>query len=307
MITFSDGHLLTTFVTVARNGSFTSAASALHVSKSVVSGRIRELETRAGVPLFERTTRRVRLTDAGRELLDVSVVCSDALRRVSEGLDNSASAPGGRLRVSTTNDLAASFVGPAVARFVNLFTGVTVEIVADDHAHDLVEAGVDIAVRLGEPRGASYSVRRLATADEPIVAAPVIAARLRSATRPRDLADAPWVRHTILGKSRLRFVGPGATTEEISPSFRAEANTGLAVLGLLLAGAGVGVLPDYMLREHLSTGRLVRLCAPWVWKRVALFILAPPRAKLRPIHRHFTDVLREQLVLDEARWGARQP
>ncbi len=303
MLTLSDGPLITTFVAVARSGSFSLAASALRISKSVVSARIRTLERRAAVPLFERTTRMVRLTDAGQALLDASVQVDDVLHQVSEGLELSAKAPVGRLRIATTHDLAATLVSLAVARFVARYPHVTAEIIADDRAHDPVEAGVDLAVRLGVVRDAAYSLHRLGASDELVVAAPSLAGRLSAATSPRDLADAPWVRHALVVKSRLRFTTADGGSEVITPTVRAEADTGLAVLGLLLAGAGVGVLPAYMVREHLITGRLIRLVPPWVWRRVWLYVLAQPRPQLRTIHRDFIATMREQVALDVARWA----
>jgi DNA-binding transcriptional LysR family regulator len=75
----------------------------------------------------------------------------------------------------------------------------------------------------------------------------------------------------------MRFLGPGGAKEELVPNVRAEANSGATVLGLLLHGAGVGVLPEHMLRDHLHAGRLVRVCPAWIWKRVTLYALMPAK------------------------------
>jgi len=111
------------------------------------------------------------------------------------------------------------------------------------------------------------------------------------------------VRHSLLKGSRtLRFTGPGGAVDEVTPDVRAEANTGLSLLSLLLGGAGVGCLPEYLLREHLATRRLVRLCVGWSWKEVHLHALLPPRAAIRPVHRAFVQALERELATDALRW-----
>jgi DNA-binding transcriptional LysR family regulator len=99
-----------------------------------------------------------------------------------------------------------------------------------------------------------FVARRLAVLSEPIVAAPALAGRLGAAARPRALSAAPWVKHSLLGSNTLTFSGPNGQTDAVTPSFRAQANSGSTLLSLLLHGAGVGVLPEHALREHSRWG-----------------------------------------------------
>ncbi len=303
MLTTADGPLLAVFSSVARLGSFTAAAQALKLSKSVVSERVRQLEERCGARLLERTTRRVRLTSAGTEVLEAATRMDDALGLVTRSLEVGRREPSGVLRVSTTSDLGPLLVGPVVARFVTAYPRVRVEILSDDAPGELLESRVDVAVRLGAPKNSTFVSRKLAVLSEPIVAAPALAVRWAQATRPRDLADAPWVRHSLVSSATLRFGGPGGATEEISPAFRAEANSGTTLLSLLLNGAGLGVLPHHALREHLHSGRLVQLCPGWIWKTVTLFALVSSRASLSPTHKAFIAMLQDQLAQDHSRWS----
>lgn len=304
MISAADGPLLSVFAAVIRGGSFTAAARELRLSKSVVSERVSQLEVRCGARLLERTTRRMRLTEAGVEVAAAAERVEGALSQLSRSLDARQGEPSGVLRVATTIDLGPLLVGPAVARLVGAHPGLRVEIVSDDAPRDLLEARVDVAVRLGAPRASSFVARRLATLSEPIVASPALAGALGRPARPRDLAGAPWVRHSLVSGATLRFSGPGGASDEIAPSFRAEANTGATVLSLLLSGAGVGVLPEHALREALHGGRLVVLCPGWVWKRVTLYALTPPGSAQSPAVKAFVAALRGQLALDALRWGA---
>ena len=234
MLDASDGPLLSVFSAVARLGSFSAAATSLKLSKSVVSERVKQLEERCGVRLIERTTRRLRLTRAGDDVLSAATGIDEVLGLLSRRLDDDASEPSGTLRISTTNDLGPLLVGPVAARLITAFPKVNVEITADDAALDLVAAGIDVAVRLGAPRSSTFVSRKLAVLQEPIVAAPSLAGTLGPVTRPRALAAAPWVRHALIGADSMRFTGPGGRTEKITPTFRAEANTGATLLSLLL-------------------------------------------------------------------------
>jgi DNA-binding transcriptional LysR family regulator len=302
MLSAADGPLLTTFAAVVRGGSFSAAATALGLSKSVVSERIKQLEERCGARLLERTTRRLHLTTLGEEVLAAATLVEDALGQLSQRLDDARREPSGLLRVSTTSDLGPLLVGPVVARLVAAYPRVRVEITSEDAQRDVLGARVDVAVRLGAPRASTFVVRKLATLIEPIVAAPALAEAFGRATRPRELAAAPWVRHSLVSSGAMRFLGPGGAIEEISPAVRAEANSGATMLSLLLHGAGVGVLPEHALREHLHEGRLVRLCPAWIWKSVTLYALTPSKASQRPALAAFLTMLKEQVTRDARRW-----
>lgn len=303
MIDASVGPLLVVFAAVARLGSFSAAASSLKVSKSIVSERIKLLEDRCGVRLLERTTRRVRLTAAGAEVLDTAARIEDSLGLLSRKLDAGHEEPTGTLRVSTTNDLGPLLVGPTVARFVTAYPKVQVDILSEDVSHDLIAAQIDVAVRLGVPKSSSFVSRKLAVLKEPIVAAPALAGRLGAVSSPRELENAPWIRHSLVSKGSMRFIGPAGQVEEIEPVFRAQANSGATVLSLLLHGAGLGVLPEHSLREHVHNGRLIVMCPGWIWKTVTLHALVPSRASIRPAHKAFIAMLQDQLVRDKSRWS----
>ncbi len=302
MVTAADGHLLLAFAAVVRCGSFSAAARELELSKSVISERVKLLEQRCGARLLERTTRRLRITEAGAEVLAAAERVADALGQLSHRLDARQREPAGLLRVSTTNDLGPLLVGPAVARLVSAHPRLRVELLAEDASHDLLEAKIDVAVRLGAPKSSSFVARKLATLEEPIVAAPELADRLGPVSRPGELASAPWVRHSLVAGANMRFVGPGGAKQDIAPSFCVDTNSGSTLLSLLVHGAGVGVLPEHALREPLHAGRLVRLCPGWIWKRVALYALMPSKSARNPALAAFLVVLREQLGRDEQRW-----
>jgi LysR family transcriptional activator of dmlA len=304
MITAQDGPLLAAFSAVVRCGSFSAAALDLVLSKSVVSERVRALERRAGARLLERTTRKLRLTEAGADVLAAATRVDDALDAVSLKLDASGREPAGLLRIATTNDLGSLLVAPVVARLVTTYAKVRVEVLVEDASRDMLEAKLDVAVRLGAPKDSSFVARKLAVLGEPVVASPSLAERLGAVERPRDLAGAPWVRHALLAPGPMRFEGPAGASDVVAAVARAEANSGATLLSLLVHGAGVGVLPEHALREALREGRLVDLCPGWLWKRVSLYALTPSRSDARPAVAVFLSMLEEQVRADRARWGS---
>jgi DNA-binding transcriptional LysR family regulator len=302
MLTAADAPLLAIFAAVVKHRSFSAAAIDLKLSKSVVSERIKQLEERCGARLLERTTRTLRLTELGDAVLATAARVEDELGGLARRLDAARAEPTGVLRVATTNDLGPLLVAPVVARFVAAYPRVRVEITSEDALRDMLREKVDVAVRLGAPKDSSFVVRKLCELTEPIVAAPTLAEALGRIARPRDLAAAPWIGHSLVSTTTMRFLGPRGESEEISPVIRAEANSGATVLSLLLHGAGVGVLPEHALHEHLRDGRLIRLCPGWIWKRIALFAITPSGTKQRPALAAFLAMLREEVARDRARW-----
>lgn len=286
--------LLSVFMAVARQGSFTAAARELGMPKSVVSENVKVLEQRCGVRLLERSTRRLALTEVGARVLESARRIEEVTHELAATLEDGRG-PGGTLRVAATHDLAARLVAPVAAELVTTYPGLRVEIVADDATHDLIEGRYDLAVRLGSPRDSSYVLKRLATIDEPIVAAPAVAERHRGASRPRDLRDAPWIRHALISGDVMAFTGPRGQKDELEPTIRAQANTGYGVLALLVCGAGLGVLPRYLVADELAKGTLVRVCPPWVWKRVELYALLPSRGSPRASVGAFVAALQAQV------------
>jgi DNA-binding transcriptional LysR family regulator len=274
--------LLAIFASVVRHGSFTSAARELGLSKSVVSDNVRMLEERCGVRLLERSTRRLRLTQVGEQVLSTATVITEATRSLEAILEEHRSAPVGTLRVATTQDLGPRLVAPVAARLSQQHPQLTIDIVADDLQHDLIAGRFDLAVRLGVPKESGHVIKRLTRYAEPLLAAPSIAESLRKATRPRELQGAPWVRHTLIARSdTMTFVGPRGEKDEVTLSLRAQINTGEGVRALLLAGVGIGTLPEYLVADDLQRGALVRLCPGWLAKDLTLYAELPS-AKRKP-------------------------
>jgi DNA-binding transcriptional LysR family regulator len=276
--------LLAVFAAVARQRSITGAARELGLSKSVISEQLRALEEKCGARVLERSSRHVELTQLGEQLLAVSATLADASRAVDAILDEHRDGIAGTLRIATTHDLGTRVVAPALGLVVTNHPELRSEMVTDDMPHDLIGERFDLAVRLGAPKDSQLVMRKLCSFEEPIVAAPALAAKYKRATRPSDLAGAPWVKHALVQRiDSWIFRGPRRERDEIEVAIRGSANTGDGVRALLVAGVGCGVLPEYQLADDIKRGALVELCRGWSWKSVSLYALLPSRKPPRRV------------------------
>lgn len=292
--------LLAVFAAVARRGSFTQAARELGLSKSVVSEHVRTLEERLAVRLLERTTRRLRLTQVGEQVLAAAGAVVDAGAAIDGILEVHRHAPAGTLRIAATHDLGARLVAPLAARLAREHPQLRIDLVSDDARHDLIAGRFDLAVRLGAPRDSEYVMRRLGAFVEPIVAVPALAAAYSGVSRPRGLRDAPWVRHALLGRSDVwRFTGPRGEVDRVAVEVRGQANTGDGVRALLLGGVGLGAIPEYQIAADLRRGALVRLCPGWIWNQLTLYAVLPSVKRLPKRTELFVGALREAVARGE--------
>ncbi len=244
------------FARVAEAGSFSAAGRQLGMAPSSVSRRIADLEDALGARLLHRTTRRLSLSEAGeiylarveRILLDVDEAALAVAR--SDG------APSGVLRVTVAASLGRLHLAPALAAFQRLNPGVRVVLGATDRLVDLVEEGVDLAVRVGRQRDSSLVARKIGTSRRLACASPDY---LRSAGRPRIPAD--LARHNCLlfrdhpGAAAWRFDGADGVSE-VRVSGSLVSNDGQALTAAATAGLGIVLAPEWLLGPDLKAGRL---------------------------------------------------
>lgn len=295
MLHHRDLPLLAVFAAVARRGSYTQAARELRLAKSVVSDHVRALEERCGVRLFERTSRRLQLTQIGERLLATATAVASAAADVEAILAEHRDVVVGTLRVATTHDLGIRVVIPVAAQLAREHPQLSVEVASDDNLHDLVEGRFDVGVRLGAPKDSGYVMHRLQTVREIIVGAPALLAAWPVA-RPADLAGAPWARHSLLRRPDVwTFRSERGEEAAVAVVERARANTGEGLRALVLGGAGFAVVPEYLVADDLRRDALRRVCPGWFWKDLALYALTPSGAKVtRRVH-VFLDRLRAAL------------
>ncbi|HKA87179.1 MAG TPA: LysR family transcriptional regulator [Haliangiales bacterium] len=278
---------LAAFVAVLEAGSLAAAGRKLRRSPPAMTRSLARLEESVGARLFERTTRRLTATEAGRRLAerarDVLAGYADAVREV-------AAAPvRGVLRVTAPVVFGRRHVTPIVASFLDAYPGVRVELVLNDRNLDLVAESLDVAVRIGRLSDSSLVVRRVGEVRRVLCASPTYLAGREAIRGPSDLA-----RHDIVfvasrpGPLEWRFPGGGrGRVVRLEP--RLVVNEVEALLIALRAGRGVGRPLSYQVADDLASGALVRLLPDHEPPPLPVQLVVPSARHLAPKTRAFLD------------------
>ncbi len=251
------------FAAVAERGSFTAAAEALGLAKSVVSAKVARLEQRLGVRLLHRTSRRVALTPAGSE---VYPSCARVARAAAEARDVAAAesdAPHGRLRINAPVTFSQRWLGPPLARFMERFPAVHLEVILQDDVVDVVGGGWDVVLRFGIVRDPELVARRFARDVGVVCASPAYLARHGSPRHPLELAEHACLRYANVTRDQeWRFqTDEGPLSVPISGPITT--NDGTLLTALAEEGAGLVVGPWFIMGESVRAGRLVRVLSTY--------------------------------------------
>jgi len=288
-----DLNLLQTFAAVAELGSFTAAAERLDMARPQVSLQVRKMESALGVSLFNRTTRRVALTDAGQRLFDQ---CAPLLQRMHEALYQVGSVGHGlrgRLRIGAPVEHAVQVLAPKVASFAQRHPDVRVELIVTDKVQDLVAEGIDVAIRVGWMRDTSSKVAKIAGFEQGVLASADYLARHGRPQVPEDLAKHRWVALTLL-PSPLTWtfsLANRAVTVRMSPTLRTD--SAVALRSLLVHGAGLSVGNLVHVQNEVRSGALVRVLEDWSLPAGVVHAVFPPGAQVVPAARAFIEMLRQ--------------
>ncbi|HIC8359004.1 TPA: LysR substrate-binding domain-containing protein [Klebsiella aerogenes] len=248
-----------TFVAVVECGSFTGAAARLEMSAVMVGKYIALLEGQLGTRLLERNTRRQSLTDAGRVYFDEARRVLEQVANAERSVERLRLAPAGTLRVSAPVSFGASIIAPLTASFLQAWPEVRVELDLTNRMVDLVDEGIDLAIRIGDIQRTDLVAKYLASYRMAICAAPDYLARHGTPQTPADLAGHQCLSHTVW-TARNEWRLPGAA-EEVRWKRDAvlRCNDGYALRMAAVAGAGLLLQPEVLLAEDLANGRLVRI------------------------------------------------
>lgn len=284
------------FAEVVEQGGFAAAGRHLGIPKSKLSRRLAELEARLGVRLLQRTTRKLSLTAVGEIYLRHCVAVRDAAEAAAQAVEQVQTAPRGTIRVACPVTLAQSTLGPIMAPFLARYPQVKVDVRVSNRVVDLVEEGLDVALRVRPTLddSASLVVKNLGVTRTFLVASPAQLQRQGTLLRPQDLAGMDTVSMSAVeGKASWVLVGPDGADQVLHHQPRYVADDLLTLKFAVVGGAGVGMLPHYMCREELQAGRLVQVLPGWAPRPGLFHAVYPSRRGMVPAVRCFLDFLAE--------------
>ena len=278
----TDLNSLMMFAKVAEANSFSEAARRLNMPISTVSRRIAEFEHQLGVRLLERSTRSLRLTDVGCEVLEQAQRSAELSEAVANIVSNRLSDVSGILRLSAPPSISESLLVPLVGAFQASYPNVRVQIFVTDRYLDHIADGVDLVFRFGALKDSSLVARRILTYRHQLVASPAYLEKCKPLRTPRDLLG-----HRLVAFSYWRpnsswtfthLSGRGRENLNFQPHLSMNDYTGLA--HALLAGAGIGDLPPLVQPELLRQGRLVEVMPKWRLRAFNLSLVHPGRRNI---------------------------
>ncbi|MDZ5450806.1 LysR family transcriptional regulator [Labrys sp. ZIDIC5] len=287
---------LTAFVRTADLGSFAAAGRVLGLSASAVGKAVAKLEQDLGVRLFQRTTRTIRLTEEGR-------LFHERCRRILDDLDDawaivagSRDAPRGRLRVSTPV-VTYHILMPLMPEFTALYPEIELDFDFNDRLVDLVEEGVDIAVRSGELPDSRLMSRVFCSFRQMLFASPAYLERHGTPLRLRDLDDHLAIRYRFLNSGRMLEWPLILRPDEPEPRPRTifTCNNMEAMRGATLGGLGIGVMPDFLVHDAVAAGTLRTVLPDHVGGPRNFNMIWPSNRHLSPKVRVFVDFMQARL------------
>lgn len=272
-----DFEAMAIFAKVVEARGINAATADLGLSAPTISKALARLEKRLGSRLFNRTSRRLILTDAGRELANLAVrLLADA--EAAEGaLIAQSATPRGTVRLAAPMSFGIREVAPLLPDFLTAYPDVCIDLHLSDALVDVVGDGFDIALRIGELPDSSLLARRLAPIPSVIVAAPAYLKQFGRPAHPMDLAAHDCFAYAYLRtRDAWHFANAAGEKVTVRPSSRLRVNNGDAMLPAVLGGLGIAGMPAFLARDALTDGRLEPILAEWITSQSSLYMLSPP-------------------------------
>ncbi|MEN5316607.1 LysR family transcriptional regulator [[Pseudomonas] hibiscicola] len=301
---------LTWFAHIARHRSFTKAATEMEITRAALSQHLKALEERLDVRLLHRTTRNMSLTEEGQQLLDVLQPALTAIEKAVEELGEVHAEPSGVIRMNSSRIASRLLLEPHMGEFLARYPKLRLELIMDDGFSNLVANGLDAGIRLGE----SLDEHMVAVPITPplemaIVGSPAYFEQHGIPETPGDL-----IRHNCLAYrftssgtiDHWTFTAPDGQGRKLvfEPQGNAVFNDDDSMLRAALQGVGLIRHIDLCVSEHLASGALVRVLAPWCRPFPGFFLYVPSRAQMPAKVRALMDFLverREQLASPQRR------
>ncbi|MCD0504398.1 LysR family transcriptional regulator [Bordetella petrii] len=277
------------FAAVVTDGSFTAAAERLGTDKARVSRIVRRMEEKLGARLLARSTRRLSVTEVGRDYFERAVCILTAAEAAEAAVAQQSREPKGLLKITAGSEFGTMVVDEWIAAFLRRAPKVTVEAEYTNRLVDIIHEGFDVAVRVGTLEDSGLSARRLGEVAYGLYAAPDYLRRGPALVATSDLKHHDLIMKATRGRSSWALVN-GAKTEKVAASPRCAVNSTIAAKNLALAGLGIAQLPRFMAESHVRDGSLIRVLSGWAEAPAPVHAVFASSRYMDPKVRSFVDL-----------------
>jgi DNA-binding transcriptional LysR family regulator len=291
------------FVQVVKASSFTAAANDLRLSRSVVSKYISRLEQRLGVRLLNRTTRRLSLTEAGVRFYEQSRSALDLIENAEGEIHALQAAPSGLLRISAPSSFGVLHLAPLIPRLQQAHPGLSIDLSLDDKLVDVVDTGIDVAIRIADLPDSALIAKRIARCRYVVCAAPAYLEKHGTPKTPKDLPGHNCLLFQFWGSPvQWKFLGAEDQFVDVTVRGDVTSNNSLALREMLLGGGGITMAPTFLVGEDIANGRLKALLSSYRFKPLSIYAVYPHRQFLAAKVRAFLEFLSVHIQPDTPYW-----
>lgn len=288
-----------TVISVVETGSFTAASERLGMSKALVSKYIGEVENNLGVRLFNRSTRRLSLTEAGKYYYERSLPLLEEYAELVDNVTREQSNPRGLLRISCPVTFGEMKLSALLPKFMQRYPDISVDMQLSDKMIDMLEAGIDVVIRIGGVDDSNLVAKQINSFPLILCASPAYIAAHGAPKNTQDIRQ-----HDCIIDSNFRIgrqwplISPAGKTDSIEVNSRISTNSPRAVKEIALAGGGIGMIPRFIVEQALKDGRLQEILPGYSSLEFGLFAIFPHRRYLSKKVRCFIDFLAEEFSAD---------
>ena len=280
------------FLTVAETGSFTATAERLEISKPMISRYVALMEEWLNARLFQRSTRKVALTEAGEQAV---LFCQKIANLTAEMEQEMMAQQGelrGVLRITSSQTFGTYHLVQIVNRFLQLHPKLNIQLLLNDQPMDLISERIDLAIRITNTPDPNFIARKLADCHSLLVATPEYLAKFGTPKHPEDLYQHHYLSHHNINRKAWKCT-QGEQEVLLDLNSRFTTNDTQALLNSVLDGNGIAMLPKYMLETELQQGKLQAVLTDWQLPTFSIYAMYPSRDKLPLAVRNLIDFLVE--------------
>ena len=274
-------------ISVVESGSFSLAARQLDIGQPAISKSIAQLEKRLGVRLLVRSTRGLMSTEAGQrfyELARRAVAAAEDAEMAARGADSDLA---GRLRVSVPAVFASVHIVPRLSAFLAAHPDLSLEFVSYNRDSDLIEQGVDVAIRIGSLRDSSMTARKLATSNRFVLGSPLYFERAEIPRTPAELGKHDVIIYTLEGSGDTWTFRKGSVEMSVNTLGRLRVSAKESVRAAVLSGVGLAIASEWAFRPELETGAARRVLTDWTMPTSDIWAVFPTGRMISAKARNF--------------------